>query len=60
MDRLAAAIHWSDAQSREQAILVATHQSIDWKLLRDWFANEGESTEDFEQFRAFVKSKKKS
>ena len=60
MDRLAAAIHWSDAQSREQAILVATHQSIDWKLLRDWFANEGESTEDFEQFRALVKPKKKS
>ena len=60
MDRLAAAIHWSDAQSREQAVLVATHQSIDWTLLGDWFVNEGESTEDFERFRALVMSKKKS
>ncbi len=59
MDRLAAAIHWTDAQSREQALLVAAHQSIDWEALRNWFTNEGESIEDFEQFRALVKSKKK-
>ena len=60
MDRLAAAIHWSDAQSREQALLVAAHQSIDWEALRNWFVNEGEAIEDFEQFRALVKSTKKS
>lgn len=60
MDRLAAAIHWSDAQSREQAILVAAHQSIDWKALENWFANEGESIDQFEQFRALVESRKKS
>ena len=59
MDRLAAAIHWTDAQSREQALLVAAHQSIDWEALRNWFTNEGESIEDFEQFRALVQSKKK-
>ena len=59
MDRLAAAIHWTDAQSREQALHVAAHQSIDWKALRNWFTNEGESIEDFEQFRALVTSRKK-
>ncbi len=59
MDRLAAAINWTDAQSREQALLVAAHQSIDWEALRNWFTNEGESIEDFERFRALVKSKKK-
>ncbi len=59
MDRLAAAIHWTDAQSREQALLVAAHQSIDWAALRNWFTNEGESIENFEEFRALVESKKK-
>ena len=60
MDRLAAAVAWDDAQSREQAILVATHQSIDWDALRDWFANEGEPVEEYERFRAAVKSRKTS
>ncbi len=32
---------------------------IDWEALRNWFTNEGESIEDFEQFRALVQSKKK-
>ena len=45
MDRLAAAIAWNDAQSREQAILVAANQEIDWEELRTWFANEGETDE---------------
>ena len=60
MDRLAAAIHWSDAQSRAQAILVAIHQEIDWASLGDWFVNEGESTEEFERFRTLVMSRKRS
>ncbi len=58
MDRLAAAIAWNDAQSREQAILVAANQEIDWKELQDWFAKEGESAEEFERFRAAVQSKR--
>lgn len=58
MDRLAAAIAWNDAQSREQAILVAAHQPVDWDALRKWFAGEGESHEEFERFRTAVKSKK--
>jgi hypothetical protein len=58
MDRLAAAIAWNDRQSREQAILVATHQSIDWDALQVWFANEGEPDDAFERFRAVVLSRK--
>jgi hypothetical protein len=54
MDRLAAAIAWNDAQSREQAILVAATQEINWMELRTWFANEGETDEEFERFRTAV------
>ncbi len=54
MDRLAAAIAWNDAQSREQAILVAANQEIDWMELRTWFANEGETDREFERFRTAV------
>ncbi len=54
MDRLAAAIAWNDAQSRDQAILVARCQPIDWIVLKDWFVNEGEPDEEFERFRASV------
>jgi hypothetical protein len=54
MDRLAAAMAWNDAQSREQAILVAANQNIDWTELRTWFANEGETDEEFERFHTTV------
>jgi hypothetical protein len=54
MDRLAAAIAWNDAQSREQAVLVARNQAIDWDALREWFSNEGESTDEYERFRSLV------
>jgi hypothetical protein len=54
MDRIAAALAWNDAQSREQAILVAANQEIDWMVLRTWFANEGETDKDFERFHAAV------
>jgi len=54
MDRLAAASAWNDAQSREQAILVAANQDIDWEELRTWFANEGETDVEFERFQAAV------
>jgi hypothetical protein len=54
MDRLAAAIAWTDAQSREQAILVAANQEIDWKELRRWYANEGETDEEFGRFHTAV------
>lgn len=54
MDRLAAAIAWNDAQSREQAIMVAANQEIDWEELRIWFRNEGETDEEFNRFTAAV------
>ncbi len=56
MDRLAAAIAWNDAQSREQAILVAARRDMDWEELRTWFANEGETDEEFERFHMAVES----
>jgi hypothetical protein len=56
MDRLAAAFAWNDAQSREQAILVAAKQVIDWVELQTWFANEGETDEEFQRFQMAVES----
>lgn len=56
MDRLAAAIAWKDAQSWEQAILVAANQDIDWEELQTWFKNEGESDKEFDRFRVAVES----
>ena len=58
MDRLAAAYAWKDAQSRDQAIMVAAEQDIDWEALRDWFANEGESDEELRRFRDAVEARK--
>jgi len=58
MDRLAAAYAWKDAQSRDQAIMVAVNQEIDWESLRTWFANEGESDEEFRRFRDAVRAEK--
>ena len=37
MDRLAAVYAWNDVQSRDQAILVAANQDIDWEALELWF-----------------------
>ena len=56
MDRLAAAYAWKDAQSRDQAIMVAVNQDIDWESLRTWFANEGETDEEFRRFRDAVRA----
>jgi len=56
MDRLAAAIAWNDTQSREQAILVAAYQDVDWEELRNWFANEGETEREHSRFKAAVES----
>lgn len=43
MDRLIAAAAWNEAQSLEQALLVASHQmeNIDWDELDDWVKREG-------------------
>ena len=56
MDRLAAAFAWKDEQSREQAILVAAKNEIDWDELESWFKSEGESAREFRRFRDAVES----
>jgi hypothetical protein len=58
MDRLAAAYAWRDAQSRDQAIMVAVNQDVDWEALRTWFASEGESDEEFRRFSDAVRAGK--
>ena len=58
MDRLAAAYAWKGTQSRDQAIMVAVNQDIDWESLRTWFANEGETDEEFRRFRDAVRAAK--
>lgn len=49
-DRLAAFYHWRDAQSLEQAVLVARSRRISMKELARWSAAEGHS-EGFEEIR---------
>lgn len=43
MDRLIAAVVWSEPQSLEQAVLVAMEQSTngDWSALASWLKKEG-------------------
>ena len=60
MDRLAAAYAWKDEQSRDQAILVAAAQDIDWKALKNWIASEGESEQEYERFRRAVDDRRRS
>lgn len=47
MDRLIAAAAWKEAQSLEQALLVAEHQrgAIDWEELDRWVTREGISAD---------------
>ena len=58
MDRLAAAYAWNDPQSRDQAILVAVNQDIDWEMLEAWFENEGVSNQEYQRFKDAVSRRK--
>ena len=49
-DRLAAFFHWRDAQSLEQALLVARNQRVSLAALTRWARAEGHG-QDFEEFR---------
>jgi hypothetical protein len=44
MDRIAWLVHGKDPQSRDQAVMVAKHQQIDWDEIYAWAATEGIST----------------
>lgn len=59
MDRLAAAYAWKDAQSRDQAIMVAANQDIDWEALKAWFADEGEPEQEYRRFQDAVRERKR-
>ena len=59
MDRLAAAYAWKDAQSRDQAIMVAANQDIDWEVLKAWFADEGESEQEYRRFKGAVRERRR-
>jgi len=54
MDRLIAAAAWDEAQSLEQALLVAEHQrdNIEWEELDRWVAREGISGACYEAILA--------
>jgi len=60
MDRLAAAIAWNDAQARDQAILVAANQDVDWDAIKLWFLEEGEHESEYERFRNSVVAARKT
>ena len=60
MDRLAAALHWKDMQSHEQAVLVAASQEVDWEQIRGWFLGEGETKNEYERFLKAVSRKQLS
>ena len=53
MDRLSAYFWWNDQQSFDQAVMVASHQDIDWDEIEGWAGDEGEQ-EKFERFKSFV------
>lgn len=50
MDRLAAWYHWGDAQSLEQAVMVAVRKPIRLPDIRRWSVGEGH-LKNFERFR---------
>jgi len=54
MDRMAAVYAWADEQSRDQAIMVARKQEIDWDELQRWFLNEGQTEAEYQRFKQLV------
>jgi hypothetical protein len=51
MDRLAAFWHWRDRQSWDQAVLVASHQAIDYDELAAYATSEGADSGDISRLR---------
>jgi hypothetical protein len=59
MDRLAAYFHWNDAQSLDQAIMVAATQQISLARIDAWAKREGAS-EKLRKFKQALAIKKRS
>jgi hypothetical protein len=51
MDRLAAWWHWNDRQSWDQAVMVATHNELDYDELIAFARDEGADPADIEKLR---------
>ena len=51
MDRLAAFWHWHDRQSWDQAVLVASHQTVDFDELAAYAASQGADPRDITRLR---------
>ena len=58
MDRLSWFIHHNDKQAREQAIMVAANQEIDWNDVRSWAEAEGADVDLLEEIRSAADAKK--
>ncbi len=56
MDRLAWFKHGNDSQAREQAIMVAKRNQIDWDEIYSWSKNEGISSVDIDAIREEAKA----
>ena len=59
MDRLAVARTWKDTHFRDQAILVAANQDIDWEdVIAAGSKAEGETDEELWHIRVAVRARK--
>ncbi len=56
MDRLAWFKHGNDSQAREQAIMVAKRNQIEWDEIYSWSKNEGISSADIDAIREEAKA----
>jgi hypothetical protein len=58
MDRLSWLIHHNDKQARDQAVMVAAHQEIDWVDVRSWAEGEGADAALVDEIRHAAEDKK--
>ena len=60
MDRLSWFIHDNDKQARDQAIMVAANQDIDWNEVRVWAEAEGADVNLLEEIRRAAEQPKRT
>jgi len=51
MDRLAAFWHWSDRQSWDQAVMVASHRDVDYDELATYAKEDGADPNDIDKLQ---------